>query len=711
MSSLQLPNSKRYWISLLVVAAFSLWLRTGFPVYALGYAGHDDMLFVQIARHLEAGRWLGPYDNLTLAKGMFYPMFMVWSHWAAIPLKVAEQLVYLVVAAVTAGVVRRRTCGNRLALVLFILLAFNPVVWNIQLARVIRQGLYLSLSLALISLVVIIAFPTWRISDSPWRRIMIPGVSLGMVTSAYWLTREEGIWLLPAVVVVLAVAVLGIILPSWGLAATHPDDGDRLGRMKAIAWPLVVALVTFAVGDGLVAARNYHDYRLFETNEFRANSFLRAYGALSRIQPEHWRYLVNFPKDARQRAYEVSPAARELRPAFEGGIDQGWLRISCPYSQLKPCDEVEVGWRVWEFRDAVAAAGHYRSGADAMRYYEKLANQINSACDAKLIPCLQPRATMQPPFRLEYLKWSLKTAKHIAPIVFSMVDGPVGSGPSVGSSDQLALISDTVDGIYMPEKPTLVVDGWVAAAAAPPKIEVQSRASEQFASWITVNPAPDVVKVYPNLKSIRFELRTDCPVPSCVLAIDVEGAGKVELPFARLIQPGLIANFSSIPGLMLYSDRVVGLDAFQFQDSLRSSKVKVAGRISSVYSRCFPWMAGAAAIGLIFATLFRRHFPLPIALLALGLGSAVGVATFIALMSYLMASSGFNVANVLYTSPASPFVISFTTLGLYSWYVALRNWALSDETHPPTPPSRTGIDPRWAPQKNLASGVEVSDPS
>ena len=52
----QLPNSKRYRISLLVVAAFSLWLRTGFPVYALGHALHDDMLFVQIARHLEAGQ-------------------------------------------------------------------------------------------------------------------------------------------------------------------------------------------------------------------------------------------------------------------------------------------------------------------------------------------------------------------------------------------------------------------------------------------------------------------------------------------------------------------------------------------------------------------------------------------------------------------------------------------------------------------------------
>ena len=68
-------------------------------------------------------------------------------------------------------------------------------------------------------------------------------------------------------------------------------------------------------------------------------------------------------------------------------------------------------------------------------------------------------------------------------------------------------------------------------------------------------------------------------------------------------------------------------------------------------------MAGAAAIGLIFTTLFGRPFPLPVAVLALGLGSAVAVATFIALMSYLMASSDFNVANVHYTSPASSFVL------------------------------------------------------
>jgi hypothetical protein len=73
---------------------------------------------------------------------------------------------------------------------------------------------------------------------------------------------------------------------------------------------------------------------------------------------------------------------------------------------------------------------------------------------------------------------------------FSMVDGPVGPGPSVGSSDQLALISDTVDGIYIPEKPTLVVDGWVAAAAAAPKIEVQSRASERFCVMNHGKPCP-----------------------------------------------------------------------------------------------------------------------------------------------------------------------------------------------------------------------------
>src|SRR5205823_10106615 len=164
------------------------------------------------------------------------------------------------------------------------------------------------------------------------------------------------------------------------------------------------------------------------------------------------------------------------------------------------------------FRDAVANAGHYRSGAEAMRFYDTLANQINSACARRAIPCLPPRATLLPPFRWQYLRQAVEAGKAVARVSFRMVDGPVGSAPSIGASQDLAMFADTVDGIYLPEKEVVVFRGWAAAISSTPTLRLVAHGPEPVESAITFMPAPDVLAVYPTLKSVRFELKTDCPV-------------------------------------------------------------------------------------------------------------------------------------------------------------------------------------------------------
>jgi hypothetical protein len=664
--------SKIYWMVVLSLSAFSIWLRAGFPLTAMPVYQHDDLLFVRLAHYLAAGQWLGPYDNLTLAKGMFYPMFIAAAFWTSVPLKIAEQIVYLVACLVTAGLARR-FAGNGLGVLLFAALAFNPVSWDFALARVLRQGVYFSLSLAVVTLVVIIAHPYPGQAGRSVLRTVLLGISLGLVGAAYWLTREEGVWLLPAIAVVLAVAFLGIFRPNRSPVSDGSVSPGLSSKLKAIAVPLAIALVAFTSADWVVAGLNYRQYGIFETNEFRAKSFLRAYGALSRIKHDHWRYLITFPQDVRLRAYAVSPAARELSPFLEGPTRDRWLQITCFYGTIKPCDEVQTGFDMWELRDAVADAGHYKSGADAMRFYDTLADQIDAACGAKTIPCLPPRATMQPPFRRDYLKLTPSAAKQITRVVFKMVDGPVGSSPSAGTTSDIAIFADTIDDVYMPENATIALHGWVAAASATPSLRVENRAGAPFQSSITANPAPDVDRVYPSLHSSRFELKTDCPISNCDLILDVTGFGQSKIPLEKLVHPGPIPTIGQTTALMGYIDDVRGTDAFTLRDRRRSLQLEIANRIASVYAFLFPKLAGVAALGLLLATFFRRRFPLPSQLLALGLGSAIAVATFVALMAYVKATSNFNVTNVLYTSPSSPFVIAFTVIGIYSWLVAYQS--------------------------------------
>ncbi len=667
-----LTSAKAYYLTIILIAAISLWMRKGFPVYLLPNAGFDDGLFIRAAQYLKAGDWLGPYDKLTLSKGMFYPLFVCAASLLAIPLKIAEQAVYLAASALTAGLVRRRVGRNHLPLILFGLLAFNPVLWHNQLARVIREGLYISLSLALVALSVIIAFPTQE-KDRYGSRILC-GIGLGIVAGAYWLTREEGIWLLPTLAVVLTVALIGVLLPDWVPASERALFARRSDHLKAIAMPFVIALAVFLAVDGLVAGLNYKYYGIFETNEFRAKSFLRAYGALSRIQHDQWRTYIPFPKDARQRAYSVSPAARELAPFLDGGLAEGWRSIGCRTMEddkkdVTPCDEVLAGWSMWELRDAVDLAGHYSSAVKAMAFYDRLAKEIDTACADGRISCLPPRTTMQPPFRREYLGAAVRSGLATTNVLFTMGDGVVGSAPSTGSSQEISALSDIVTGVYPPS--TTVIQARIASASRPRAIQpyMPAHRAAPHAS-ITVLPSQDVAAANPGLETVRFRLETDCPIEDCVLVV-AEAKGQIQIPMPQLV-PG--ARLQGAGG-------IIAVETVSVSDATKSAEgtlLKIASLIASGYAVGFPVLAGLSAAGLFFAVWFQKQYPITPSLLALGLGSLAAVATRIALLAYIDATS-FPAANLLYMSPGSPFVIIFTVVGIYSGCcVALRGtrWLL-----------------------------------
>ena len=553
---------------------------------------------------------------------------------------------------------------------MFAVLAFNPVLWNVSLARVTREGLYVSLSLAVVALVVTIAFPNPDERSHGRCRILFPGFSLGLVSAAFWLTREEGIWLLPALGVVIAIALVEILWPQGALASEGGAFARRSAHLKAIALPLALALGVFAATDWLVAGLNYRHYGIFETNETRSGSFLRAYGALSRIQHNQWHRYISFPKDVRLHAYAASPAARELETSLEGPTGDKWLQVTCSLSPVKitPCDEVQAGWSMWEFREAVASAGHYRSGPEAMRFYDTLADQINSACERGTIQCLPRRSTLLPPFRREYLGETVQAGEVEAKVMFTMGDGQVGSIASIGPPEGIATFADTVGGVDLPDERVRGVQGWAAAASATPTVRLLAHTPVPVQSSISITPAPDVLAVYPDLKAIRFELTTDCPVADCDLVLDIAGGDQPPIPLARLVHGAVIDT----PQLRVYVDSAAVGEGTKLTDSRRAVQLKIARLIASAYAKAFPILAIFGAGGLLFATFFRRWCPIPTGLLALGLGSAAAVLSRIVLLSYLAATS-FPGANLLYSSPATPFVIVFTLVGLYAWWVTSRS--------------------------------------
>jgi len=630
------------------VAAASLWLRSAVPVFAIGEAGHDDFLFVRLTYYLGSGSWLGPYNNLTLAKGVGYPAFILAAFAAGVPLKIAEQLLYLGACGFSAWLVRRLSGGRSLPFVLFAVLAFSPLMWTAELARVVREGIYGSLSMLLVMLAaaVLLLPATGKLGRNV--RIALPA-ALGFVAAIYWVTREEGIWIAPALATLLGAAALRVLWCRRHLA------GGLSRAVKEAATYLALALIVFGIGIGSVAGVNYWRFGDFATNEFRSAPFLAAYGALTRIEPAQWERYVVFPADARQKAYAVSPAALELRPALEGAAGESWLRASCQHVPRNPCSEILSAHFLWAFRDAVAAAGHYKSAPEAFAFYDRLAAEIDAACNAGRLSCLPPAASLAPPFRWGYVTDALAIAPQGFLRLARLGDGQVGSPASVGPHFLIALFAQLAGPVA--RTPEASIRLLVSVA---PKADVQFfvRSLDQSDHRFDVERIED-----DEAGARQFIVETTCLQPSCEIVVRA-GASEQAYPVSAFLDGTEI--HADTPAIVIKRHPWLNISsAMNAEQHRRDVQRGVAGTIAKIYSAAIPALAIAALVGTILGLLV---LPLATAIgdvLILAVVCAVAAASRVGLMAYVDVSLIFGATNLLYLSPASPFLLMFVVLGLF----------------------------------------------
>jgi len=379
----KLPRST--WAGLLCLTALRLWLTAGQAVKAITYYGIDDVLFLANARHLLNGDWLGPYINVTLVKGPFYPAFIAGNFWLGLPLLQAQHLLYSAACLAITLAVLPLLKKPLYALLLYALLLFNPANFDVAAFRVIRDYVYTSLALLSLAGGLGLALRSGQPARQTWPWALLLGLSL----AAFWLTREEGVWLLPSIGLIVAYA-------AWRLWRAKPADwGAQVGLwIGALALPLGLTL--------LVCTLNWTHYGLFAKTEFDSPIFKSAYGALTRVRVAEPVARLPVTRRMRQNIYDVSPAFRELRPYLEGQLGQNWEKLSLKKTPVR--GEIHGGLFMWAFRDAVTQAGYYASGRFPAEYYQRLAAEIDHTCQQHWLDCHPQRASMAPPWQWSYLK-------------------------------------------------------------------------------------------------------------------------------------------------------------------------------------------------------------------------------------------------------------------------------------------------------------------
>ena len=351
----------------------------------------DDRLYLRTATSLAQGRWLGAFDQYTLLKGPAYPAFIAAMYRAGVPLKVGEQLTHLLAAAAVAlcvWVVARRFV---VAIAVYVALAFDPVNFDTWASRATRDSWYSSLTLLLIASVFLAVYAAVRRARLPW--IVAASLAAGATVGVFSLTREEMMWILPTLLVVVAGLPICVVVRWWFRTPRTREPARRalrgLGRLA-----LVVAIIGM-VGAAVilrVTTTNERQYGVAITNDLVYGTYARAYADWRRVAGG-----VSSPDDPitrvqREAVYAVSPLAKSLQPYLDppGGCvtpPGGGLGF---HARIPPCARA-----VWHgLRDAAARLGYFHTGADSQRFFANLDAQIQAGCDSGQLGCT-PRLPTQ----------------------------------------------------------------------------------------------------------------------------------------------------------------------------------------------------------------------------------------------------------------------------------------------------------------------------
>lgn len=258
---------------------------------------YDD---VAMMKGLDPRRFVHP-DHLTLIKDLSFSLFLGFSAVTGLPYTVVLSAFWAVTALAVwmlAGKVTKNKWARLFAFayVLFLPIAFTS--WGglrIYRNAVIAPSIILTFSLLLMGLVNVVREE--RLKKSAWAAVVA-----GFMFSFSYYLKEDGIWMMACLAVLLVVEFLAI-------AIKRHKKKDGWGAKRVSAWALVcmVPFLIWFAWTNIYKGVNHAFFGVYETNTRTKGELGKFVEEIYKIEAEGRSEYVWAPLDAIEKAFEASP--------------------------------------------------------------------------------------------------------------------------------------------------------------------------------------------------------------------------------------------------------------------------------------------------------------------------------------------------------------------------------------------------------------------
>ncbi len=373
MKSRQKGNTAKLFLGLAVMLTL---LRLAFfltlPLDALGNAVHDDMNQALASDYLYRGLWLGPFSDMTLIKGISYPLFLAFARRLMIPSPVLLCLFYVLSASLFVYALRDEIRKPALRFVLYLCLLYAPPGFDGDTA----QRVYRNVLMYPAVLLVAASLTGLYFACRHGKKKLLWLLAAGFGFTFFYYIREDSIYLLP-------LFICGLLYCFYCGILRDVRKGQRLRAALRRLPQVLVPVLIFVILTLSLRFVNYRAYGEFVTNDRTEGAFAALSGDLLKIEegrryasgqrrdPEAFRDPTDFwvTDETIRAAMEVSPTLASIeKEVFSQRETWGTLDKDLPGDMF-----------TWAMRSALTDAGYFADGKAMQAFCAAAHEEISAA--------------------------------------------------------------------------------------------------------------------------------------------------------------------------------------------------------------------------------------------------------------------------------------------------------------------------------------------
>lgn len=401
----------RFIICIIVFAIIKQILVANIPITPYPNQGYDDNMMVDMAVQIRAGDWLGEYTSNTLVKGSFFPFLLAVINYLGFSYIGVMNLIYTIACIYFIYTIKDIFKTKKSLFAIYLILLFNPVsyaFWTLQ--RVYRNGITLAQAIVVIGSL----FAMYQRRNKKVRDMLPFAIIGGLTLASLWLTREDGIWILPFVLVVTLIVLISILYMKIKEKKKFKITKTLVGKVIVSILPLIILFGSMNV----IRTINYAKYGVYVYNEINDGYFGKVIKAMYSVKTDEDIQYVTVTRNKLNKIYEYSETLSSIKPQMEASMD-AW-----DYNDRHPGDtQVEDGWFWWALKEAGENAGIYENAQTANEFYRKVYEEIEQAKkDGNLETQMSMPSNLMSPWKASYWTELPKTMIEITWYIINFED-------------------------------------------------------------------------------------------------------------------------------------------------------------------------------------------------------------------------------------------------------------------------------------------------